>query len=192
MDLSRKWPYPNIREKLPIQGQHKIHYHKTMDNTTILGWECGFCEKTNEDLSRRHCIICGTPEPPRYYVIGPAIEPGIGQRWFGKLAGPIDDKDNKADTTDLSSAHLCNTDSVRVGESGINNIMNTNRTGEGITSDEKACRGVDVQGNKEGITESNRINGCSNNMDQLMASTEGKKNLRTFFESRGLVKSQHN
>ena len=193
MDLSRKWPNPNLRIKLPIQGQHKIHYHKTMENTTILGWECGFCEKTNEDLSRRHCIICGTPEPPRYYVIGPAIEPGIGRRWFGKLEGPIDDKDNKADTTDLSSANLCNTDSVCVGErSGINNNMNTNRTGEGITSDEKACRGVDVQGNKERITESNRINGCSNNMDQLMASTEGKKNLRTFFESRGLVKSQHN
>jgi len=102
-------------------------------------------------------------------------------------------KNNEADTTDLSSANLCNTDSVCVGErSGINNNMNTNRTGEGITSDENACRGVDVQGNKEGITESNRINGCSNNMDQLMASTEGKKNLRTFFESRGLVKSQHN
>ena len=93
MDLSRKWPYPNITEYLPIQGQHEIHYHQTMDTTTtILAWECGFCEKTNEDLSRRHCIICGTPEPARYYVIGPAIEPGIGRRWFGKLAEKIDDE----------------------------------------------------------------------------------------------------
>ena len=25
MDLSRKWPNPNLRIKLPIQGQHKIH-----------------------------------------------------------------------------------------------------------------------------------------------------------------------
>ena len=90
------------------------------------------------------------------------------------------------------TANLCNTDSVCVGESGINNIMNTNRTGEGITSDEKAWRAVDLQGNKEGRTESNRITGCSNNTDQSTASTEGKKNLRTFFESRGLVKSQHN
>jgi len=94
MDLSRRWPYPNIIiQYLPIQGQHKIHYHKAMDTTTtILAWECGSCEKTNEDLSRRHCIICGTPEPARYYVIGPAIEPGIGRRWFGKLAEKIDDE----------------------------------------------------------------------------------------------------
>ena len=69
-------------------------------------------KKMNEDLSRRHCIICVTAEPARYYVIGPAIEPGIGRRWFGKLAGPIEDEDNKADTTDLLSANLCNTDSA--------------------------------------------------------------------------------
>jgi hypothetical protein len=89
---------------------------------------------------------------------------------------------------------MCNTDSVRrVGESGINNIMNTNRTGEGITSDKRACRGVDVRGFKEGITKSNRITVCSNNTDQSSTeSTDGKKNLRTFFESRGLVNYQNN
>ena len=35
MDLTGKWPYPNILEYHTIQGQHEIHYHKTMAPTTI-------------------------------------------------------------------------------------------------------------------------------------------------------------
>jgi hypothetical protein len=48
MDLTRKWPYAIIVQYHTIQGQHEIHYHKTMATTTILAWECGCCEKMNE------------------------------------------------------------------------------------------------------------------------------------------------
>ena len=38
MDLTGKWPYPNILEYHTIQGQHEIHYHKRMAPATILAW----------------------------------------------------------------------------------------------------------------------------------------------------------
>jgi hypothetical protein len=142
MDLSSKWPFPNFKEYHNIQEQHKIHYRSGWHNgTTILVWKCGWCQKTNEDLSRRYCIICGTPEPDRYYIVGPAIDPGIGRRWFGKLAEPIDCEDNKeCDTNDSSSAYLCNTNSEHVGGNGINNIdIDTDKCGDCCNFDETAC-----------------------------------------------------
>ena len=57
MDLTGKWPYPNILEYHTIQGQHEIHYHKTMAPTTILAWECGCCKKMNKDIMFL-CFIC--------------------------------------------------------------------------------------------------------------------------------------
>jgi hypothetical protein len=40
----------------------------------IVAWECGSCEKTNEDMARCHCLICGEQRPVRYYII--VIESG--------------------------------------------------------------------------------------------------------------------
>ncbi len=58
MDLTGKWPYPNILEYHTIQGQHKIHYHKTMAPITILAWECGCCKKMNEDIKQQGEQVC--------------------------------------------------------------------------------------------------------------------------------------
>lgn len=64
--------------------------------TVVVAWECGSCSKTNEDMSRRHCHICGQQRPLRYLIVGAPIEPDCGgRRWFGKCAEPIDAEDNK-------------------------------------------------------------------------------------------------
>ncbi len=39
-----------------------------------VAWECGLCEKTNEDMACRHCLICGEQHPVRYYIVGGSIE----------------------------------------------------------------------------------------------------------------------
>ncbi len=46
----------------------------------IIAWECGLCEKTNEDIAHRHCHICGIPCPVRDYVVaGPNCRCIYGQ-----------------------------------------------------------------------------------------------------------------
>ena len=45
----------------------------------IVAWECGLCEKTNEDMARRHCLICGEQRPVCYYIVGGPIESEIGR-----------------------------------------------------------------------------------------------------------------
>ncbi len=63
--------------------------------TTIIAWQCGSCDSTNEDLSHRYCVICGQPTPVRYYIVAPSIQPGIERPWWGRFAEPIDLEDRE-------------------------------------------------------------------------------------------------
>ncbi len=56
----------------------------------IFAWECGSCEKTNEDMARCHCLICGEQRPVCYYIAGGPIESEIGRWWYGRSAELID------------------------------------------------------------------------------------------------------
>jgi hypothetical protein len=67
----------------------------------VVAWECGSCSKTNEDMSRRHCHICGEQRPVRYVIVGGPIEPECGgRRWHGRCAEPIDTEDNNVANDD--------------------------------------------------------------------------------------------
>ncbi len=78
--------------------------------TTIIAWQCGSCDSTNEDLSRRYCVICGQPTPVRYYIVAPSIQPGIGRPWWGRLAEPIDVEDRE--TNDVYLGELGDDDEI--------------------------------------------------------------------------------
>ena len=39
----------------------------------MIGWECGACTYTNDDCTRRDCLMCMTERPKRYFVM-----PGAG------------------------------------------------------------------------------------------------------------------
>jgi len=39
----------------------------------MIGWECGACTYTNDDCTRRDCLMCMTERPKRYFVV-----PGAG------------------------------------------------------------------------------------------------------------------
>jgi hypothetical protein len=40
----------------------------------IVAWECGLCKTTNEDMARRHYLICGEQRPVCYFIVGGPIE----------------------------------------------------------------------------------------------------------------------
>jgi hypothetical protein len=80
----------------------------------IVAWECGSCEKTNENMACRHCLICGEQHPVCYYIVGGPIESEIGRRWYGRSAEPIDANDDNVDGDDDDDKHDNNNDDCDV------------------------------------------------------------------------------
>ncbi len=71
----------------------------------IVAWECRSCEKTNEDMARRHCLICGEQRPVCYFIVGGPIESEIGRRWYGRSAEPFDANDDNVNGNDDDDKH---------------------------------------------------------------------------------------
>ncbi len=46
--------------------------HPAMARSEMIAWECGTCTFTNEDCTRRSCIMCTTERPERYFIIAGA------------------------------------------------------------------------------------------------------------------------
>ncbi len=77
--------------------------------TFVVAWECGSCQKTNENMLRRHCHICGEQRPVRYCIVGGPIQPEFGgRRWFGKCAEPIDSVDESIGNDEHIKKGSCN------------------------------------------------------------------------------------
>ncbi len=72
----------------------------------IVAWECGSCKKTNEDMARRHCLICGEQRPVRYYIVGGPIESEIRRWWYGRSAEPIDGNDDNVNKKSLKRVKI--------------------------------------------------------------------------------------
>ena len=45
-----------------------------MSPSEMIGWECGACTFTNDDCSRRDCMMCMTERPERYAIVTGAAE----------------------------------------------------------------------------------------------------------------------
>jgi hypothetical protein len=74
----------------------------------IVAWECKLCEKTNEDMVCRHCLICEEQHPVCYYIMGGRNESEIGRRWYGRSAEPIDANDDNIDGDNDDDKHKDN------------------------------------------------------------------------------------
>jgi hypothetical protein len=45
-----------------------------MAPSEMIAWECGACTFTNEDCTRRSCIMCATERPDQYFIAAGASE----------------------------------------------------------------------------------------------------------------------
>ena len=48
-----------------------------MAPSEMIAWECGACTFTNEDCTRRSCIMCTTERPEQYFIIAGASESAL-------------------------------------------------------------------------------------------------------------------
>jgi hypothetical protein len=59
-------------------------------SSEIIAWECGACTCTNEDITRRDCVICQTKRLVCYAIGGGSIDPVKGRMWINRSALPME------------------------------------------------------------------------------------------------------